>query len=372
MKKLIFLITVTVFLASCAGTSVDDEAAKRLQLQKFKQQAHDLEQQIVALENELAEVTDEDIVNVKASDIELQKFEHFIESSGNVEAEQDINVSPESAGIIDEVLVTEGVIVKKGQILAKLSTNTLQRSLDEMNIQLELAETTFQRQKNLWDQNIGSELQFLQAKTTLESLKKRIEGMEAQMEMAVIKSPIDGIIDVVFQKKGQIGSPQVPFAKVLNTSRVRIYADVSEAYLTKIKKGDKVQVNFPALNKEIEATIFRIGNTINANNRTFRIRINLNNSNNTIKPNLIAIVKMRDYVAEDAVIVPNLLVKEDFKGMYTFIVNSSNNETRAQKVYVQTGISQNNLTEVTEGLDAGTKIITEGYTQVVDGTLIRL
>lgn len=372
MKKIIFFITVTIFLASCAGTSVDDEAAKRLQLQKFKQEAHDLEQQIVALEKELAEITDEDIVNVKASEIKIQKFEHFIEASGNVEAEQDVNVSPESAGIIDEVLVTEGMNVKKGQVLSKLSTAALQRSLDEMNIQLELAETTYQRQKNLWDQNIGSELQFLQAKTNLESLKKRIEGLEAQREMAVIKSPIDGVIDIVYQKKGQMGSPQVPFAKVLNSSQVRIYADVSEAYLSKIKKGDKVLVNFPALDKEIEATIFRIGNTIDVNNRTFRIRINLNNSNNTIKPNLMAIVKMRDYVAEDAVIVPNLLVKEDFKGMYTFVVNSANNETRAQKIYVKTGVSQNNMTEVTEGLAAGTKIITEGYTQVVDGTLIRL
>ncbi|MBN1822368.1 MAG: efflux RND transporter periplasmic adaptor subunit [Prolixibacteraceae bacterium] len=372
MKKLAILITVTVFLASCASTTVDDEAAKRQQLQKYKQQVHDLEQKIEALETELDANVVEDIVNIKATEVQLQTFEHFIEASGNVEAEQDINVSPESIGVIEEVLVTEGMNVNKGQVLAKLNTDALNRSLDEMEIQLELAQTTFQRQKNLWDQNIGSEIQFLQAKTNKESIEKRIEGLKAQIEMAVVKSPIDGVVDIVYQKKGQIGSPQVPFAKVLNTSQLRIYADVSEAYLTKIKNGDKVKVNFPALNKEVDATIYRIGNTIDPNNRTFRIRINLNNSGNSLKPNLVSIIKMRDYVSEDAVVVPNLLIKEDFKGFYTYIVKQENGESRAKKVYVTPGISQNNITEVIDGIESGDKVITEGYTQVVEGTLVRL
>jgi len=372
MKKVLFITTVAIILASCAGTSLNDEEVKRQQLQKYKQQLHELEQKINTLEAELSETVVEEVVNVKVSEIELQAFEHFIEVPGNVEAEQDINVSPESIGIIEEVLVTEGMKVEKGQVLARLNTDALQRSLDEMKIQLELAETTYQRQKNLWDQNIGSEIQLLQAKTNKESLGKRIESLEAQIEMAVVKSPINGVVDIVYQKKGQIGSPQASFAKVLNTSQVKIYADVAETYLTKIKKGDKVKVSFPALSREVDASIYRIGNTIDPNNRTFRIRINLNNPDNSIKPNLVAILKLRDYVAEDAVVIPNLLVKEDFKGHYTFIVDSGNNETRAKRIYVTPGISQNNITEITEGLNAGDKIITEGYTQVVDGTLIRL
>ena len=372
MKKILFVLTTALILASCAGTSTDDEAAKRKQLQEYKQQVYELKQKIETLEGELASTEEEDIVNVKISEIKPETFEHYIEVTGKVEADQDINVSPESAGVIEEVLVSEGMNVTKGQVMGKLNTDALQRSLDELLIQLNLAETTYERQKNLWDQNIGSEMQFLQAKTNMESVGKRIESLKAQIEMAVIKAPIDGVVDIVYQQKGQIGSPQAPFAKVLNTSQVKIYADVAETYLTKIHQGDQVKVNFPALNKELDATIYRLGNTIDPNNRTFRIRINLNNRDNSIKPNLVSIIKIRDYIAKDAVVVPNLLVKEDFKGQYTFVVNQDAKEPRAKKIYVKTGVSQNNMTEVIEGLVSGEKIITEGYTQVVDGTRIRI
>ncbi|NOY96224.1 MAG: efflux RND transporter periplasmic adaptor subunit [Chlorobi bacterium] len=371
MKQNLIIIIALLFLASCGSTTVKDEATRHQELQQYKQELHELEQKISALEKELSANVEEEIINVKVEKIESRLFEHFIEVNGNVEADLDVDLSPESAGIIEEVLAKEGMDVKKGQVLGRLNTDALQRSLDELKIQLELAVTTFERQKNLWSHNIGSEMQYLQAKTNKESLEKRIEGIQAQIDMAIIKSPINGEIDVVYQEKGQIGSPQTPFVKVLNISQVKIYADVSETYLTKIKKGDKVTVFFPALDREVEASIYRMGNTIDPYNRTFRVRVNLNNRDRMIKPNLVSVLKIRDYTAENAVVVPSLLIKKDFKGDFTYIVDSSGGKNKAKKVYVKPGVSNNNITEIVDGLSAGMQIITEGYTQIVDGSIIQ-
>ncbi len=371
MKKILIIIAVAGFFAACSNTTVNDEDAKRQELQQYKQDMHDLKQKIDALEKELSKTENEEIVNVKVDDIQSKTFEHFIEVTGNAEADLNINVSPESSGIIETILVKEGERVSKGQILAKLKVDALQRSLDELRIQLDLATTNFKRQKNLWDQNIGSEMQFLQAKTNKESLEKRIEGLEAQINMSDIKAPVNGVVDKIFQKKGEIGSPQFPFAKVVNIERINIYGDVSEAYLTKVDEGDKVKINFPALGRETEARIQQIGNVIDPNNRTFRIKITLNNPDKMIKPNLVAVIKIRDYMAEDAIVVPSLYIREDFKGDFTFIADAENGQEVAKKVYVTTGVTDNNMTEVTKGLTSGMKIISEGYNQIVDGTLIR-
>ena len=314
MKQILIFIATAIIITSCSSTSVNDEATKRQELQQYKQELHDLTQKIETLENELTETAKEEIVNVKVAELNSQLFEHFIEVTGKVEADLDVDISPETSGSIEAILVKEGQRVSKGQVLAKLKIDALQRSLDEMKIQLSLANTNFERQKNLWEQNIGSEMQFLQAKTNKESLEKRIEGLEAQMDMAEIKSPVTGVVDIIYQKKGQIGSPQFPFAKVVNIDKIKIYADISESYLTKINKGDEVMVYFPALKRETKASIQQIGNIINQNNRTFRVRINLNNPDKMIKPNLVSIIKIRDYIAENAIVIPSLYIREDFKG----------------------------------------------------------
>ncbi len=369
MKRVVIGLFAVAILASCSQKAEDAEA-KRQELQKLKQQQHELSQKIEALEKEVASSEEEEVIEVKVSELSERKFEHFIEVNGSVEAEYNINVSPESAGIIEAVYVKEGQHVSKGDMLAKLKTETLQRSIDQLNVQLDLATTNFNRQKNLWDQNIGSEMQYLQAKTNMESLQKQIAGLESQLEMSEVKSPVDGVVDEVFQEKGDIGSPQAPFAKVVNIDKVKIYADVSEAYLTKVKTGDKVKVFFPAVNKEIETPIRQIGNVIDPNSRTFRIRLDLSNSNKEIKPNLRAVIKIRDYLAENAIVVPTLYVKEDFNGEYTYVAENSGSKQLAKKVYVNTGVTNNNMTEVVLGLEPGMKIISEGYNQIVDGSVI--
>ncbi len=371
MKKIFYLVAIAL-LMSCAGTPVaEDTKAKEAQLVRYKQELHELNQKIAALEKELQEGKEFEYVNVKVSEIQPRLFEHFIEVTGSVEADQEVNVSPEGSGKIIDILVKEGQKVEKGAALATLNTEILDQSIEEIKISLDLAQTTFERQKNLWEQKIGSELQFLQAKSNKESLERRLESLQAQKDMAIVKSPVSGVVDVIYQKKGEIASPQMPFAKVVNIDKIKIYAEVSESYLTKIKKEDEVVVDFPALNKQVKARINMIGNYINPNNRTFRLRINIDNRDNMIKPNLLSVVKIRDYVASDAFVVPSLLVKEDFKGEYTFIVENNGNGQLAKKIYVKSGVSSNNMSEITEGLKAGDLIISEGYNQVVSGTHVK-
>lgn len=372
MNRFLAILTAAVLLAACSNTSLEDDAAKRKQLQELKQQAHTLEQQITQLEKELAGTQAKETIGIKTRELSRQKFEHFIEVTAKVEAEQDVDVSPETSGIIKEVLISEGQQVTKGQLLGRLNTDVLERSIDELQVQLDLATTTYQRQKNLWDQNIGSEMQFLQAKNSKESLEKRIESLKTQIELAEIKSPANGVVDILYQEKGQIGSPQIPFAKVINIEKVKIYGDVSESYLAKIRKNDEVLIRFPALNREVKARINQVGNTIDPNNRTFRIRVNLPNHDKTIKPNLLAVLKLRDYVNDSAIVVPTLYIKEDFNGHYTYIAEARGDQTTAKKIYVTPGITNNNLTEVTEGLSEGMQIISEGYNQVSNGSLVKL
>ena len=366
MRKILYIVTIGL-LVSCAGTNVESAKEKEALLAKYKQEAHELSQKIAALEKELQEGKEIEYVNVKVTEIQPQLFEHFIEVTGSVEADQEVNVSPEGSGKIVDIIVKEGQKVEKGATLAILNTEMLDQSIAEVKISLDLATVTYQRQKNLWDQKIGSELQFLQAKSNKESLERRLESLQAQKDMTIIKSPVSGVVDVIYQKKGEIASAQIPFAKVVNIDKIKIYAEVSEAYLTKLRQGDELTIDFPTLNKQMKAKINMIGNYINPDNRTFRIRINIDNRDNMIKPNLLSVVKIRDYVAKEAFVVPSLLVKKDFKGEYTFIIENQ----LAKKVYVKSGVSNNNMAEITEGLKSGDLIISEGYNQVVSGTHVK-
>jgi RND family efflux transporter MFP subunit len=372
MNHLAVILSV-VILASCASGNAgnDDGKSKQAQLAEYKQQAHELKLKIDELEKELKATAKVEYTEVVLSDIEPRKFEHFIEVTGRVEADKEIDVSPESSGQILEIKVTEGQQVSKGTVLATMNTGPIDRSIEQVEVNLQMANTTFERQKTLWGQNIGSEMQYLQAKSNKEALEKQLENLQSQKDMSIIKAPLNGIIDIIYQKTGQIAGPQAPFAKLVNIERIKVYADVAEPYLTKVKKGDEVLVNFPAIGTSSATNIQMIGNYINPHNRTFRVRLDLQNKGNLIKPNLDAVVKIRDYVAEDAIVVPSLLIKEDFKGKYTFIAESNSDNLTAKKVYVKTGVSDNNMTEVKEGLAPGMRVISSGFSQVIDGSPIR-
>lgn len=371
MNKFPILFSLLI-LASCTATSPQDEQAKRDQIAEYKQEMNDLKLKIETLEKELDSAQVVQSIPVKVTEVQPQIFEHFVEVTGKVEADQEVDVSPEISGKITQIDVKEGDKVAKGNLLATLNTDIMQRSIEEAEIALELASTTYERQKNLWDQKIGSEMQYLLTKSNKESMERRVESLRDQLDMARVVSPVDGIVDVIYQKRGEIAGPQAPFAKVVNISKLKIYGDVSESHLVNISVGERVLVDFPALERQITTPIVVIGNYIDPNNRTFRIRLNINNPDQMIKPNMVSVLKIRDYISKNALVVPALLIKNDFRGQYTYIAEPMDSSFVSKKIYVTTGVSQNNRVEVLKGLQPGAKIISEGYDQVADGTAISI
>lgn len=359
-----------VLIAALTSCSTSDKKAKEEQLAEYKKELSILKKKISKLEKELAAKSGKNVVNVYVEPVEPTEFKHYVDVSGNVNADKNIIVSPETGGNIVAITVKEGDKVKKDQILGRLNTEMIERTIKEVQINYELAKTTYQRRKNLWDQNIGSEMEFLQAKSEKESLEQKLESLKAQLDMALIKSPINGVVDEIIQKVGEIAGPQIPFARVVNLDHLYITANVSEMYLPSIHKGDAVEVNFPVIGKKIKKNIYRVSNVIDPSSRTFRVRVNLKNDENLIKPNMMAVLKMLIYSNDSAIVVPSILVKNDFTGEFIFIAEKENDKWFARKRYLKTGIKNNNQTVVLEGLQNGDKIITKGYAQVVDGSEI--
>ena len=311
------------------------------------------------------------IVNVTLKPVGVTSFKHYVDVTGNVNADKNILVSPEVGGNIISINVSEGDQVKKGQVLGRLNAEMIERSIREVRINHDLAVTTYNRRKNLWDQNIGSEMEYLQAKSNKEALEQKLEALKVQLDMAVIKSPINGVVDEIILREGEMASSQMPFARVVNIDNVYITADVSEMYLPKIHKGDEVNIEFPVLNRSINKSIFRISSVIDPSSRTFRVRVNLKNSDNLIKPNMMAILKLLTYSDESAIVVPSILVKKDFTGEFIFVAEKDGDKWVARKRYLKTGIKNNNKTVVVDGLAGDNNIIVKGYAQVVDGSVIQ-
>lgn len=372
MKKLFILPLIALMIACTANQGDEDRKAKQEELANYKKELSELKKQIAKIEKELSDGNSESIINVVATGIEPNLYEHFVDVTGKVEADQNIIVSPEAAGKIISIDVKEGDKVRKGDILARLNTEMTQRSLAQVEINLQLATTTYERQADLWKQNIGSEMEYLQAKSNKEALEQQKEGLVAQLDLAIVRAPIDGVVDEIIQKQGEMAGPQMSFARLVNIDKVYITADVSEIYLQDVEAGDKVAVEFPVINKNIDATIFRASSVIDPGSRTFRVRIDLDNRSNDIKPNMLAVLKLRTFAAENAIIVPSILVKKDFSGEFVFVAEEVDGKMQAKKRYIETGIKDNNNTLVTKGIESGDKIITKGYAQVVDGSAISI
>lgn len=258
----------------------------------------------------------------------------------------------------------EGDKVRKGQVLAYLNTDAIESQIMQAKAGVELAVTTYNRQKNLWDQHIGSEIEYLQAKSNKESQEQNLKALQAQLAMSTVKSQIEGIVDEVFQKKGEIAGPAIPFARIVNIDDIYINAEVGESYLGQINKGDTTTVYFPALKKTVDATIFRSSMIINDISRTFRVRINLKNTDHVIKPNLISVVKLKVYKAKDVLIVPSILVKQDFKGEFIFIAEVKDGKTWAKKQYVQSVFNSDNKSIIKEGLKDGDALSPKATTKL--------
>ena len=281
-------------------------------------------------------------------------------------------ISAETPGLIEKIYVVEGEFVRRGQTLIKLNNDLLLKSFEELKTNYELAATMYERQSNLWDQKIGTEVQYLEAKNRKEALENQIETMRSQIDKTYIKAPFTGTIDELDAKLGQYAQPTIPLIRLVSLDDMYIKADVSEAYIGTIKKGEPTTVSFASLNEEFETTISSIGQVINPNNRTFTIEVKVPDLTYPLKPNLVAVVKIKDFEADDAVVIPNNLIQKDNRGDYVYIVTKNSENPVARKIPVERGKTYQNQTMITNGLSGGEELINEGFRDVSDGMNVKI
>ena len=373
-KKIILLSTLSILLFSCGGkennqsidTLIDSKNVKELQAKKSALQAD-----ITKIEEALATLdikTDEALVSVIT--VKDTTFNHYLEIQGNIDTKENILIQPEFSGNLSSLNVKAGQRVSKGQILGRVDDAGMSQQLASLENQYNLAKTTFERQKNLWDKKIGSEIQYLQAQTQMISAQKGVAQMRAQVAKTLIRAPFSGTIDEVFVEKGQIVSPtQQGLMRIVNLSNMYVSTSVPETYIGKLKIGSEVDVFLTSLGKTYKGKVRQIGNYINPNNRSFGIEVSVPNPENLLRPNQVAKLKIIDYSTKNAITVPTNVVQEDGTGnKFVFTVTNANGKTgTAKKVLVKTGKSSDNTTEIVSGLSANDIVVTEGVNTISDG-----
>jgi RND family efflux transporter MFP subunit len=387
MKNIFVTILTALILTSCAEkkeVSLEVLLATNDVVQiKARKATMDAKQQLLstdlkAINDKLdALIENKNIPLITALKVKETVFTHYIELQGSVQTKQNILIYPELPGILKTMLVKEGQQVVKGQVLATIEDGGMTAQLAQLTANAQLAETTYARQKRLWDQKIGSEIQFLQAQTAYATQKSAVNQLKSQLEKATLIAPFSGIIDAVFQEKGTVIVPGqgVPVFRIVNLSRMYIETEVPETYLVSITKNKAVQVNFPILGTSLQSKVRQVGNYINPNNRSFKIEIDVPNLEGNIKPNLTARLKINDYTNTNAILIPQSIISENAKGeQFVYILKNKkkNNEATAERLVIATGKTQGDFIEITAHLAPGAEIIMEGARSVNNGQVVRV
>ena len=345
--------------------------AKKTELQKVKASITELEKEISEIDPEFARKNRRATL-ITTTNVEKQIFEHYVEVSGAVKSRKNVMISSENMGSVNRILVKEGSEVKKGQLIMSMDVQLYQRNLDQLETELTLAETMFEKQSNLWSQNIGTEVQYLESKNRKESLENQIANIKTQISKSQIRAPFQGTIEDVIVREGEMAQMGSPLVRIVNHRDMYIKADLSESHIGKFKKGDKVIINFPSINKTIESRISSVGQIIDEMNRTFSVEALLPLTKFTIKPNLLAVVKMKDFEENDAIVISTKLIQKDNKGEFVFIVDNDNDESIAKKVQIDRGITYKNYTMITNGLSGNETLINEGFREVANGNKVKV
>ncbi|HEY8934363.1 MAG TPA: efflux RND transporter periplasmic adaptor subunit [Cyclobacteriaceae bacterium] len=365
-------VIIAALLAGCSAKSSDDKAAH---LKELKAQQEKLTKEIAALE-EIVAKENPDKKEIKSKDVEAVevkpgKFDQYVQTQGAIESEENILVSAKTAGLVSQVFATEGHPVSKGQVIAQIDNSLMVRGIEELKSQLELSKTIYDRQKNLWDQKIGTEVQFLQAKTNKESMERRLASLQEQNDMTRIKSPINGTIDAVNVKVGENIAPGMPAFRVVNTSNLKVTAKISEAYVSVVNKGDKVVISIPELDKEINATVTFVGKNIDLLSRTFPIEIKVPSSAN-LRPNMTVVIKVIFNTNLKAITVPVNVVQTINNEKVVYVAETNGKNTVARKRVVEVDGVYDDKANIKSGLAAGEKVITIGFQGLSDGDFIKL
>lgn len=385
MKKLIPLIALALLILSC-GSKTQDSIEDVIATNDLKV-IREKKAEVVAEQNRVKEqirLLDEAIekldLNTKVPlittyQVNEQVFTHYLELQGNVTTKDLLVIYPQYSGILTHVYVTEGQRVKKGQVLARIDDGGLSQQLAQLKIQAELSKTTFERQQRLWDQKIGSEMQYLQAKSNYESQAQAIAQLEQQVAKTVVTAPFSGTIDDVMSEQGSVVLPgQTELMRIVSLENMYIETDVPEKYVSSIKKSKKVLVDFPILSKQMESRVRQVSDFIDPNNRTFKVEISVPNNDSSIKPNLTAKLSINDYTNEKALLIPQSVISENASGeQYIYVVKEKEGQDAvAEKRSIQTGQTQGDVIEVLGGLENGSEIILEGARSVNDGQKVKI
>ncbi|TYA52433.1 efflux RND transporter periplasmic adaptor subunit [Formosa maritima] len=385
--KNISIILITVLLFASCGEGKKNSVEKVLEsnnLETIRNKKTELVNDLQVLEGKIKLLDDKISVLDTTKKVPLittfkathEVFNHQLEIQGNVTTKDLIVIHPEYNGILTHLYVKEGQNVSKGQVMAKIDDGGLSQQLAQLQIQEDLSKTTFERQKRLWDQNIGSEIEFLQAKSTYEAQNKAVKQMQEQIAKTTVRAPFSGTIDDVMTEQGTVVmAGQSELMRIVNLDNMYIETDVPESYLTNITKGKNVQVDFPVLGINIETRVRQVGDYINPNNRTFKIEVGIPNKDKIIKPNLTARLKINDYTNENALLIPQSIISENAEGeQYIYVVKDINdkNEGTANKVIIKTGRTQGDVIEVLEGIENEAEIIKEGARSVKDGQTVKI
>ncbi len=373
MKNPITILSLAL-LVSVSACNKGGET-KEAELARLKKEQTDIQGKIASLEKDLKKsgkggADGQKTASVSVIKVKPETFNHYLEVQGKVDFEQNVMVSAKVPGVLTSLRVNRGDRVSKGQTMATIDASVLDLSIAELKSSLELAQTVFQKQKNLWDQKIGTEIQYLTAKNNKESLENKMATLRQQRDQYNIKAPTSGIVDEVLPKSGEAVAPGVGIIRVVNPSGTKIVADLSEAYATKIRKGDKALVFFPDLNKEIPATVKVTGQAINQTNRTFAIELGIDPAaakQVNLRPNMVAVVKINDYRQENAIVIPVNLVQKDEKSSFVTVVKEENGKNIAQRVPVTTGQTYKDKIEILSGLSPNDVIISAGYQNLNEG-----
>lgn len=374
MKKIILLSVLSLMLFACGSSEkeqsieklISSKDVKGLQAKKVALQA-----EIATIEEALATLdvkVDEALVSVTT--VKDTIFNHYLEVQGSIDTKENILIQPEFSGTLTSLTVKAGQRVSKGQILGRVDDAGMSQQLASAENQYQLAKTTYERQKNLWDKKIGSEIQYLQAQTQMVSAQKAVSQIKAQLAKTVIRAPFTGTIDEVFVEKGEVVAPSPQgLMRIVNLGNMYVSTTIPESYIGKLKVGDNVDVFLTSLGKTYKGKVRQVGSFINPNNRSFGIEVSVPNPENLLRPNQVAKLKIIDYVSKDAIVVPTGVIQEDANhDKFVFVVEGSNGKTgKAKKVIVKTGKSSDNVTEILSGLSANDVIVTDGVNNISEG-----
>ncbi|WP_309641196.1 efflux RND transporter periplasmic adaptor subunit [Flavobacterium sp.] len=374
MKKILLLSAFTILFVACSqkesSTNID-KIIESKDLTKIQAKRVELQAQLTKLDEAIATLDTTKVeVLVAIQTLKDTIFNHYLEIQGNVDTKENILIQPEIPGTLVSLNAIAGQHVSKGQILGRVDDGGASQQLASLENQYNLAKTTFERQKNLWDQKIGSEIQFLNAQTQMISAQKAVAQAKAQLSKTVIRAPFTGVIDEVFVERGEVvAAGPTGLMRIVNLSNMYVSTLVPETYIGKLKVGTVVDVTLNSLGKTYKGKIRQIASSINPNNRSFNIEVAVPNPDNLLRPNQVAKLKIVDYINPKAVVVPTNVVQEDGKGNhYVYTVTDNKGKTGiAKKVIVEAGKSANNVTEILSGLSEDDTIVTEGVNTISEG-----